>query len=55
LFRVRRPPLPIRYAGAVVTRARRPEQAARFLAFLASAEAAARFRGCGFLPVRGAG
>jgi molybdate transport system substrate-binding protein len=55
LFRVPRPPLPIRYAGAVVTRARRPEQAARFLAFLASAQAARRFRCCGFLPARGTG
>jgi molybdate transport system substrate-binding protein len=55
LFRVRRPPLPIRYAGAVISRSRRPEQARRFLEFLASAQAARRFRRCGFLPVRRAG
>jgi molybdenum ABC transporter molybdate-binding protein len=55
LFRVRRPPLPIRYAGAVVRRSRRAEQAARFLEFLASAHAARRFRCCGFVPIRRAG
>jgi molybdenum ABC transporter molybdate-binding protein len=55
LFRVRRAPLRIRYAGAVLTRCQRPEQARRFLAFLASAQAARRFRCCGFRPVRRAG
>jgi molybdate transport system substrate-binding protein len=51
LFRVPHPPAPIRYAGAVVSRSRRTEQAGRFLEFLASPQAARRFRRCGFLPV----
>ncbi len=55
LFRVRRPPLPIRYAGAVVSRSRRPEESRRFLDFLASAQAARRFRCCGFRSVRARG
>ena len=55
LFRVRRPPAAIRYAGAVVQHAPQPEEAQRFLEFLASAHAAPRFRRCGFLPVRGRG
>jgi molybdenum ABC transporter molybdate-binding protein len=54
LFRVRRLPAPIRYAGAVARHARQSEQARAFLAFLASALAQRRFRSCGFLPV-GAG
>jgi molybdate transport system substrate-binding protein len=52
LFRVRRPAFAIRYAGAVVRRSPRPEQARRFLELLASAEAAQRFRSFGFLPIR---
>jgi molybdate transport system substrate-binding protein len=55
LFRVRRLPVPIRYAGAVVSRSRRPQEARRFLDFLASAQAARRFRGRGFRCVRRAG
>jgi molybdenum ABC transporter molybdate-binding protein len=55
LFRVRRLPLPIRYAGAVVSQSQRPQQARRFLEFLASAQAARRFRGRGFRCVRRAG
>jgi molybdenum ABC transporter molybdate-binding protein len=53
LFRVRRPPTPIRYAGAVVCLGRESEQAHRLLSFLASGPAARRFRACGFVPVRG--
>jgi molybdenum ABC transporter molybdate-binding protein len=52
LFRVRRMPQPIHYAGAVVSRSRRPEQAHRFLNFLTSAQAARRFVRCGFRCVR---
>jgi molybdate transport system substrate-binding protein len=55
LFRVRRPPRPIRYAGAVVSRSRRPEEARRFLDFLASSRAAKRFCSCGFRRVRADG
>src|SRR5262249_21269554 len=51
LFRVRRLPAPIRYAGAVARHARQPEQARAFLAFLTSAPARRRFRSCGFLLV----
>jgi molybdate transport system substrate-binding protein len=51
LFRVRRLPAPIRFAGAVVRRARQPQRAREFLAFLTSAEAGRRFRRCGFLPL----
>jgi hypothetical protein len=36
----------------VLARGGQPEQAARLLAFLAAPAAAARFRRCGFLPVR---
>jgi molybdenum ABC transporter molybdate-binding protein len=53
LCRVRRPPLPIRYAAAVLRGGRQPEQAADLLRFFTSPRAARRFRGCGFLPVRG--
>jgi molybdenum ABC transporter molybdate-binding protein len=52
LFRVRRPPVPIRYSGAVVTRGADPGPARRLLEFLCSSAAARRFRRCGFLPVR---
>jgi molybdate transport system substrate-binding protein len=52
LFRVRRLPVAIRYAGAVVRRGGRPEQARGLLEFLTSAAAARRFRRCGFLPPR---
>ena len=52
LFRVRRLPAPIRYAGAVVGRGQQPEAAGQLLEFLASRAAARRFRRCGFLPVR---
>jgi molybdate transport system substrate-binding protein len=49
LFRVRRPPAPIRYAAAPIRRGGAPEQARAFLAFLSSGAAAQRFRRCGFL------
>jgi molybdenum ABC transporter molybdate-binding protein len=52
LFRVRHPPLPILYAGAVVRRGKQPEEARNLLEFLASGAALRRFRHCGFLPVR---
>jgi molybdenum ABC transporter molybdate-binding protein len=52
LFRVRRPRASIRYEGAVVARGGQPEQAVGLLAFLTAPAAAARFRRCGFLPVR---
>jgi molybdate transport system substrate-binding protein len=52
LLRVRRLPMPIRYAAVVVRRGRQPEQARQLLAFLTSATARRRFRRCGFLPVR---
>jgi molybdate transport system substrate-binding protein len=48
-FRVRRPPLPIRYVGAVVRRSAHVETACQFLRFLASHAAARRFRRGGFL------
>lgn len=51
LFRAGDLPAPVGYAGAVVRHARQPEEARRFLAFLASAQAASRFRACGFLAV----
>src|SRR5262249_4820915 len=53
LFRVRRPPAAIRYAAAVVTRGRRPEQARGLLDFLVSRPAAGRFRRCGFAVAGG--
>jgi molybdate transport system substrate-binding protein len=52
LFRVRRPPAPIRYAGAVVRGGEHREEGRRLLAFLTSRPAARRFRRCGFLSVR---
>lgn len=42
----------IRYWGAVPSRSRCPQQARQLLDFLTARSAAARFRGCGFLPVR---
>jgi molybdate transport system substrate-binding protein len=53
LFHVQRRSAAIRYAGAVVSHAPRPEEARHFLEFLASPKAVQRFRRCGFLPVRG--
>jgi molybdenum ABC transporter molybdate-binding protein len=53
LFRVRRTPVPIRYFGAVLSRAHQAQTARHLLAFLASPPASRRFRSCGFLPVRG--
>jgi molybdenum ABC transporter molybdate-binding protein len=50
LFRVRRPPLPIRYEAAIVCRGNPPHQASDLLEFLTSAPAARRFHRCGFLP-----
>jgi molybdate transport system substrate-binding protein len=55
LFHVQRRTLSIRYAGAVLSNSKRPEQARRFLEFLASARAARRFRCNGFLPIRRGG
>jgi molybdenum ABC transporter molybdate-binding protein len=52
LFRARRPAVPIAYAAAVLRRGRQPEEARALLDFLASPAAAARYRRCGFLPVR---
>jgi molybdate transport system substrate-binding protein len=51
-FRVGRGPLTIRHTGAVIRRSQQPEQAKALLDFLTSRAAAARFRRCGFLPVR---
>ncbi len=50
LFCVRRPPAPIRYAGAVLRHAPHVAEARRLLTFLA-ADATHRFRRCGFLPL----
>jgi molybdate transport system substrate-binding protein len=50
LFRVRRPPLPIRYAAAILGHARHAEAARVLLDFLTSRPAALRFRRLGFLP-----
>jgi molybdenum ABC transporter molybdate-binding protein len=52
LFRARRPAVAIAYAAAVLRRGRQPEEARALLDFLASPAAAARYRRCGFLPVR---
>ncbi len=52
LYHVPRAAVLIRYAGAVVMRGRRPDEARDLLAFLASEAAARCFRRCGFLPVR---
>ena len=50
LFRVRRPPVSIRYAAAVLALGRHPKQALDLLRFLTGRAASARFRRCGFLP-----
>jgi molybdenum ABC transporter molybdate-binding protein len=50
LFRVRRLPTPIRYAGVVLAHAREPEFAQEFLSFLVSKQAERRFRRWGFMP-----
>jgi molybdate transport system substrate-binding protein len=55
LFRVRQPRVPIRYAGAVVSRSAQATRSRHFLHFLTSVQAAQRFRQFGFLPVRRAG
>jgi molybdate transport system substrate-binding protein len=55
LFRAGELPSAVRYAGAVVRHARQPQVARRFLSFLASEQAAARFRACGFRGVRQTG
>jgi molybdenum ABC transporter molybdate-binding protein len=52
LFRVRRPPTRISYAGAVLPAARQADQARRLLAFLTSDATATQFRRCGFLTRR---
>ena len=52
LFHAPRAAVLVRYAGAVVGRGRRPDEARNLLAFLASEAAARCFRRCGFLPVR---
>jgi molybdenum ABC transporter molybdate-binding protein len=52
LFRVRRTPVPICYAGAVLCRGADPAAALSLLHFLTSASAARRFRQCGFPPAR---
>ena len=49
LFRVRRLPQPIRYAGAVLALGRNRERARALLSFLSSPAATHRFRCCGFL------
>jgi hypothetical protein len=49
LFRVRRPPVAIRYAAAVLAHGRHQELALALLSFLTSSAAAVRFRRCGFL------
>jgi molybdate transport system substrate-binding protein len=51
LFRARRLPAAIQYAGAVIGGARHAEEARRLLEFLRSPPARRRFRRCGFLPV----
>jgi molybdenum ABC transporter molybdate-binding protein len=53
LFHVRRPPVPIEYTAALVRRGQQPDQARRLLDFLTSAQAAGRFRHCGFLSANG--
>src|SRR5262249_31783088 len=52
VFPPRRPPLPIRSSGTILNRGAEPAAARHLLAFLASAQAAHRFRRCGFLPPR---
>jgi molybdate transport system substrate-binding protein len=53
LFRARRRSISIRYVAAVLRCGQQVEQARALLRFLASPQAARRFRRCGFLPVRG--
>jgi molybdenum ABC transporter molybdate-binding protein len=53
LYRARRSAISIRYAAAVVCRGQQADHARALLHFLASPEAARRFRRCGFLPIRG--
>jgi molybdenum ABC transporter molybdate-binding protein len=52
LFRVRRPPTAIRYAGVVLGAGPRREDARRLLAFLSSPIAGRHFRRCGFRTPR---
>lgn len=52
LFQVRRPRPVIRYVGAVLARARYPEEARAFLDYVASPQGVRRFRACGFLVPR---
>jgi molybdenum ABC transporter molybdate-binding protein len=52
LFHARRLPVPIRYAGAVVSRGAGAAAAQALLAFLTSAAAARSFHECGFRPRR---
>jgi molybdenum ABC transporter molybdate-binding protein len=51
LFRARRLPVPVRYSAAVLQRGHDDAPARRLLEFLASRQAARRFRACGFEPV----
>jgi molybdate transport system substrate-binding protein len=51
LFRVRRSPMVIRYAAAILSLSRHPKQALDLLSFLTSRTASARFRRCGFLSL----
>ena len=51
LFKARKGPSPIQLCGAIVHRGQQPGQARTLLAFLASREAVARFRHCGFRAV----
>jgi molybdate transport system substrate-binding protein len=52
LFRARRTPVPIRYVAGLLRRSADAAGARALLAFLTSAEAAERFRACGFVPAR---
>ena len=52
LFRVRHPPLAIRYEAAALAHGHLPESAQALLDFLTSPAAASRFRRCGLVPVR---
>jgi molybdenum ABC transporter molybdate-binding protein len=52
LFRVPRPPTPIRFAGAILHRGQDPGLARKLMDFLTSAPAGRRFRECGFQPVK---
>lgn len=51
LFTVEKPPVRMRFTAALVRHAQQPEAARHFLEFLASPQAAQRFRRCGFTPV----